>query len=985
MIALYKIPRRHQLNDHDFCRQERLTFDGIYLHHVDRHLTRQQTFNELEKYSLFETTCTDKESVLFALIAKCTIERVRLLTYCKQKGFYYHISDCDRMISKYECVMKINDDREVKDETPYSVHEVEDDPRPRPVIEQKFVEYNDPQTPSQLCPIIHMDGEQLSYVNIKFSDSLSKNALVDTGACGNAIPQEFYNRLRATSTVKIGNIENPDFTTVKLASGKKLAVIGQIEATFSLGGLEFREKFLILPEMNSIILGNPFFKKHGINISPQLNILKLPELTLQLNTIGDQRTNNKPEKHLKYKIKVSKKLRVEPHCQEVVTCEIDDGFKNFDSLTGVVEPIRKFEKKTGLCVLTSLSTVQHKNKIVLSVINVKEHPITVPSHSLIATFTFLTPEQAERLYPVDPQLIALAKLKNSKDFEGELNMLLRDETFDSDRQPPRPCPDYRNFWFPTPEKCSDPQDLTPLQREIYDKLKKLQQEENIDPQRSPGERSIFPAKFQWSESLLNDQEKLKLEDLLVQYSDIFAKHRFDVGYNTEIKIKLTPEHSMPTYMQSPPTPIHLRDELLVELALMQYYNIITTLPYSKYSSPIFAQRKSSGKLRVLIDLRRINHLFRHDYKNNKFPISNMTDATNHFAGKTLFCKLDCSQAYHCVQMADEQSVQMLAFNFASRTFAYRRIAQGLSKSVTGFSSFVRHYLDPCLAADLCTQFMDDIGSGSRTFEEMISNLRKIFDCLRRAGLKLSAAKCQFGVPQITYLGNVITAAGIRPEEEKIKEFLQKVRMPQTVKQVKRLIGFLQFFRTFIPSLNEKLLPFYRLLRKTTSFTIEDDHRSSFETLKTDLLRASNTTLRLAKPGKQFVILCDASYHGTGFVLMIEDYLNQDSTGAVKTYAPVSFGSKLFNSSQLKLSIYCKEFLSLYFALEQFAHFVWGAVKPVIVLTDNKSLVRFFQAKTLPPTLWSYLDRVLSFNVILAHIPGKANHAADFFVENANRS
>ena len=76
----------------------------------------------------------------------------------------------------------------------------------------------------------------------------------------------------------------------------------------------------------------------------------------------------------------------------------------------------------------------------------------------------------------------------------------------------------------------------------------------------------------------------------------------------------------------------------------------------------------------------------------------MTDATNHFAGKNLFCKLDCSQADPCVQMADDLSVQLLAFNFASRTFADNCLAQGLNKTVTGFSSFVKHYLDPCLAA-----------------------------------------------------------------------------------------------------------------------------------------------------------------------------------------------------------------------------------------------------------------------------------------------
>ena len=61
----------------------------------------------------------------------------------------------------------------------------------------------------------------------------------------------------------------------------------------------------------------------------------------------------------------------------------------------------------------------------------------------------------------------------------------------------------------------------------------------------------------------------------------------------------------------------------------------------------------------------------------------------------------------------------------------------------------------------------------------------------------------------------------------------------------------------------------------------------------------------------------------------------------QAYAPVSFGSKFFNTSQLKMSTYCKEFLALYFALENFSHFIWGAEKPVIILTDNKSLTFFF--------------------------------------------
>ena len=53
------------------------------------------------------------------------------------------------------------------------------------------------------------------------------------------------------------------------------------------------------------------------------------------------------------------------------------------------------------------------------------------------------------------------------------------------------------------------------------------------------------------------------------------------------------------------------EDLTVKLALMHRYGIITTLPFSKYASLIFAQRKPNGKLRLLVDLQKINALILH--------------------------------------------------------------------------------------------------------------------------------------------------------------------------------------------------------------------------------------------------------------------------------------------------------------------------------------------------------------------------------------
>ena len=60
-------------------------------------------------------------------------------------------------------------------------------------------------------------------------------------------------------------------------------------------------------------------------------------------------------------------------------------------------------------------------------------------------------------------------------------------------------------------------------------------------------------------------------------------------------------------------------------------------------------------------------------------------------------------------MADQQSIELLAFNFASRTFAYRRLAQGLSRSLSTVRSFIGEYLDPVIKAYHCAQYVNDFG------------------------------------------------------------------------------------------------------------------------------------------------------------------------------------------------------------------------------------------------------------------------------------
>ena len=92
--------------------------------------------------------------------------------------------------------------------------------------------------------------------------------------------------------------------------------------------------------------------------------------------------------------------------------------------------------------------------------------------------------------------------------------------------------------------------------------------------------------------------------------------RFDIGVKVEFKVTLRPSDGSPAYSQCLPGPILLKEDKIVELVLLHRHAIHTTLPVSKYGSPIYAQKKPNQKLCIMVDLRKINNLFPVEYYNN---------------------------------------------------------------------------------------------------------------------------------------------------------------------------------------------------------------------------------------------------------------------------------------------------------------------------------------------------------------------------------
>ena len=117
---------------------------------------------------------------------------------------------------------------------------------------------------------------------------------------------------------------------------------------------------------------------------------------------------------------------------------------------------------------------------------------------------------------------------------------------------------------------------------------------------------------------------------------------------------------------------------------------------------------------MFVDLRRISHPIKHDYNDHNHPVTTFADGALDMAGKKYFYKLDCSQAYHCLQVADEKFMQLVSLNFSARIFAYESLGQGLNNSLPAFSSIVCANLEPVVEKDRCAQYLDDIGIAAQT-------------------------------------------------------------------------------------------------------------------------------------------------------------------------------------------------------------------------------------------------------------------------------
>ena len=108
-------------------------------------------------------------------------------------------------------------------------------------------------------------------------------------------------------------------------------------------------------------------------------------------------------------------------------------------------------------------------------------------------------------------------------------------------------------------------------------------------------------------------------------------------------------------------------------------------------------------------------------------------------------------------------------------------------------------------------YLDDIIVFSRTPEEHLHRLKAVISKLKPAGLKLNSTKCDLFKQQINYLGHVVSKEGVSTDPDKITAVTEWPQ-PTTVIEVRSFLGFVSYYRRFIPNFSKVAKPLNKLLQ-----------------------------------------------------------------------------------------------------------------------------------------------------------------------------
>ena len=294
------------------------------------------------------------------------------------------------------------------------------------------------------------------YFQMNFGE-LSFDGLIDTGSLSSATLEANLRKIRLLAPHTILNEGPPPEFQIMIANGQLEAAIATVELQFEVRDITFREKFIVMTNLTSRLIGLLFLQRNSTILDMRQGILNFPFFSMQLKK-EDRTYPNAFEPILN-----PAETILQPGKRTTIWVKLQ--ICTDTEATGIIQPSPLLENDEDLLICPALSSTQN-NKHMVQISNFLENPYTLKKRTHIAKFSILTREQTKHIRPINPTSVRHLLNNSHDDAIHYINSLLwtskNDEVNDT-------------YWFPTPRNPGNEKEHTPIQTRILNELRELEQ------------------------------------------------------------------------------------------------------------------------------------------------------------------------------------------------------------------------------------------------------------------------------------------------------------------------------------------------------------------------------------------------------------------------------------------------------------------------------------------------------------------------------
>ena len=327
-----------------------------------------------------------------------------------------------------------------------------------------------------------------------------------------------------------------------------------------------------------------------------------------------------------------------------------------------------------------------------------------------------------------------------------------------------------------------------------------------------------------------------------------------LGYIREFEHKIILSDETSFGHKSYAVPISLESDLRDEIRKLLEMKVIVYSD-SQWISPAFPILKKNGKIRLIIDYRKLNSLTVKDV----FPIPEIKEKVYGLRGSKIFSIIDLNMGYYQLKV-ERESRKYTAFVLDGEVYEFTRMPFGLTNAPRTFQRAITKIVRGLSNVEV---FMDDIVVHSPSLESHVAHLQNLLERLEGHGISINFEKCRFAANKVKYLGLIVDDQGIRPDTTNILNLNWKP--PKTKKQLERILGLINWFRPFIQGLSEQISEITERLKDKCFRGLTQKEIDTVQRIFAKICSAE--TLSFPDESKPYILETDASENAIGGVLL----------------------------------------------------------------------------------------------------------------------